>query len=624
MTTSALRKTFGRYITSAACIAASLSAGHAVAAPGPGIGNLDCGDNEYFKPFAFLENPTDPKGTNVSVMIRGYFMTVFAPDSGRPPGHIGIYDVSNPKAPNRVRLVSGGDTDVFREAHSLPIAIINGKQYIAFQTTQGMQFWDFTDPLTARKVGQINLPGVTGGDYENVAWQASWQGKYLYVSGGNLGIFVIDAGDPTQPRLLTQVATGTTGGFRVGPLFALGDYLVISNMDQGGSYAVLDIRTPDRPALLSRIGNQPRMYAIVVGANDRIYTAGRDGNFLNHSFSDPTKITLVKNALIGEDQLYAATQDHFVYLGRQNNVVKVDMTDEQNPQVVGQGTLGRDHPDHGQVTPLGNLIFIGNDHGTGSAFFCHQRGRDTIPLEVQSTYPKADSTGVSPSSRISMLFSDFVDMDKVTEENIVVREVGGDPMDGIFSYAFNTLSFGPNEPFATDTTYEVVLKAGGLSDVMGNALTEEVVLRFSTGDEIVIPPDEEVDPPDEEPASGGTSGMGGGSTSSGGAPSGGSTAGMGGSALGGSTFGAGGALGSGGTFASGGSGGALSSVGGATSVGGTASSVGGTGDPSPPDDSSLDGGGCSVPGAPTPFGSGPRALLAIAALAMSRLRMRRR
>lgn len=608
MTTSASSRPLARTLTALAFLASLTCASVSEAAPGPGIGNLDCGDAEYFKPFAFVENTSDPKGTNVAVMIRGYFMTVFAPDSGRPPGHIGIYDVSNPKSPMRVKHITGGDTTVFREAHSLPIALIDGKQYIAFQTTAGMQFWDFTDPLDPRRVGKIDLPGVTGGDYENVAWQSSWQGRYLYVSGGNLGIFVIDAADPTQPKLLSQIATGQTGGFRVGPLFALGDYLVISNMDQGGAYAVLDISIPDKPALLSRIGNQPRMYAIVVGANDRIYTAGRDGNFLNHSFSDPRKITLVKDAMIGQDQLYAATQDHFVFLGRQNNVVKVDMTNEQNPTVVGEGNLGRGNPDHGQVTPIGNLIFIGNDHGTGSAFFCHQRGKDTIPLEVQSSYPKPDATGVGPNSRVSLLMSDFVDFDKVTEENVFVRPAGGEPIKGIFTYAFNTLSFSPDQPFETDKTYEVVIPAGGLSDSMGNALEEEFVLRFSTGDEIVIP-DDDVDPPDEEPATGGASGVGGapvvgagGQLSSGGAASGGAV-----------NVGSGGG---GGTLASGGappgaSGGAL--------VG-----TGGTTDLDPPAEEDVSGGGCSYQG-PGSSSSGWAllSLLSLAWVGVRRLRVRR-
>ncbi len=512
--------------------------GLAAAATGPGIGNLDCGDAEYFKPFAFIENTTSgPNGTNVSVMIRGYFMTIFAPDSGKPPGEIGLYDVSNPKAPKEVRHVENGDTNIFREAHSLPIALIDGKYYIAIQSTKGIQFWDFTDPMTASKIGNIDLPGVNGGDYEDVAWQTSWQGRYLYVSGGNRGIYVVDAADPTNPELLTQVPTSETGGFRVGPLFALGDYLVISNMDQGGAYAVLDISVPDDPALLAQRGNEPRMYAIAVGANDRIYTAGRDGNFLIHSFSDPTNISLVKNALVGQDQLYAAVQDEFVFLGRQNNVVKVDVTNEQNPMVVGEGTLNRDHPDHGQVTPMGNLIFIGNDHGSGSAFFCHQHGKDMKPLVAESVYPKDGSSGVPATARVSILFSDFVDTETLAGENVVIRPVGGEPLDGIFTYAFNTLSFGPTEPFAADTTYEVILAADGLRDVMGNALNEAVLVRFSTGDTVVVPPPEE-----PEPSAGGAGGGGG---TAGTATSGGTSA-IGGSSAagtGGLPSGAGGATG---------------------------------------------------------------------------------
>ncbi len=519
-------------------------------------------------------------------MIRGYFMTIFAPDSGAPPGEIGIYDVSNPKAPREVKHIKNQDTTKLREAHSLPVAFIDGKQYVALQTISGMQFWDFTDPLAAERIGNIDLPGVNGGDYENVAWQSTWQGRYLYVSGGNQGIYIIDAANPRDPKLLNKVSTSVTGGFRVGPLFALGDYLVISNMDQGGRYAILDITVPDQPALLSQLGNQPRMYAIAVG-KDRIYTAGRDGNFLIHSFEDPTKIDLVKNALVGQDQLYAAAQDEFVFLGRQNNVVKVDVTDEQNPRVVGEGTLGRGNPDHGQVTPMGNLIFIGNDHGTGSALFCHQLGRDTTPPTVQATYPKADSTGVAPTSRLSLLFSDYIDTETLTPESVVVRKAGGETVDGIFTYAFNTLSFGPEAPFEVDTTYEVVLPAGGVKDVMGNALEEEVLVRFSTGDSVVVPP-----PP--PPATGGADGAGGGS--GGGATSG----------------------GSGGTL---GTGAAPSAMGGTPGAGGNATGgapldgVGGqVSSPSSP--SSDEAGGCALVGtAPLSGGAGfGGLLLSLAAL----------
>lgn len=481
----------------------------AAAQVGPGIGNIDCGQAEYFKPFAFIDhqNGGDPHGQNVTTMIRGYFLTVYAPDSGLPPGRIGVYDVSDPHTPQLAKYYSGGDTNNFREQHSLPVGLIDGKQYIAMQTRAGIQFWDFTDPLNAYVAGRIDLPGVTGGDYENVAWQASWQGHYLYVAGGNQGIYVINAADPLNPSLLTQVSTSKTGGFRVGPLFAVGDLLVMSNMDQGGNFGVLDISNPAQPALLDTLGNAPRMYAITVGANHRFYTAGRDGNFLIHSFSDPTNITQVKNAFIGQDQLYTAVQDHYVFIGRQENVIKVDVTNEQDPQVVGEGTLNRDHPDHGQVTPMGNLIYIGNDHGSGSAFFCHQMGQDTTPLVAQTIYPKDGATSISSDARVTIVFSDFVDLEKVSPETITIRPVGGEAIPGIYTYQFNQLSFSPDEPFPDDTTFQVHIPAGGLADVMGNALSEDALFHFSTGSDVSLPVP---DPPPPPMGSGGaTTGAGG-------------------------------------------------------------------------------------------------------------------
>ena len=84
-------------------------------------------------------------------MIRGYFMTVFAPDS-HPPGEIALSDLSNPKSPVEVDHIENADTDQFREAHLLPVALIDDRQYIAFQTISGIQFCDFTDPLSAEHI----------------------------------------------------------------------------------------------------------------------------------------------------------------------------------------------------------------------------------------------------------------------------------------------------------------------------------------------------------------------------------------------------------------------------------------------------------------------------------------
>lgn len=447
----------------------------------------DCKPSELFQPLAFVENTQGgPMGANVVIVTHGYLMVLFAPDSGRPPGVLHFYDVSKPRQPVLKHRVSDAHTARFREAHSLPVTFVGGKEYAAIQTIDGVQFWDLTNPLAAAYVSQLDLPGVAGGDYDNVAWQADWQGRYLFVSGANQGIYVIDTQDLNRPTLLAKVPNGRTGGFRVGPIFARGPYLVVSNMDQNGAYSVLDITEPEQPALLDTVRGLPRMYSMTA-TGKRIYGAGRDGDFLIHSFSDPTSIEQVRVARIEQDSLYVAAQDHFVFSGRQDDFVKIDVRDEENPVIVGQGALGRDRPDHGQVTPLGNLLFVGNDHGSGSALFCHAE-RDDMPPAVDAIFPAHGSVQQDPRSRVTIVFTDFIDTRTLGPATVAVRPRGGTALPGVYSYNFNTVSFSPNTELEPNATYEIVLAKGGVRDVTGNGLAEEIVARFSTGNAIAVPP----------------------------------------------------------------------------------------------------------------------------------------
>jgi MYXO-CTERM domain-containing protein len=547
-----------------------------------------CSAGELYRP-AFVENTQGgPAGANVAIVSHGFFMVLFAPDSGAPPGILHVYDFSNPRNAILKARYDDAHTARFREAHSMPIGIIDGTEYVAIQTIDGIQFWDITDPVNATHVSSLDLPGVRGGDYENVAWQADWQGRTLFVTGGNQGLYVIDAADPRQPEPSRQVPTGQMGGFRVGPLFARGSMLVISNMDQNGAYSVLDITDPTEPTLLATKGGLPRLYSIAATGN-RIYGAGRDGDFTIHSFDNPTSIEEVSITRIEQDSLYVAPQDHFVYSGRQDNFVKIDVSDEQNPTIVGEGTLGRDHPDHGQVTPLGNWVFIGNDHGSGSAFFCHAES-DDLPPAAHAIFPKDGSTFQDPRSAITIVFSDFVDTTTIGPSTIAIRASGGQPLDGIYTYNFNTVSFTPDAPFSPNTTFEVAIADGGVRDVMGNAFQGERITRFSTGDAIVVAP------PPPPPSSGGEAGA---------------------SANGGA---AGAPSGDGGT----GPGGTGSQAGGTSPVGPSAGSQPANGPSAVPDGSSDDT-GCTCRVAAPPGSSIVRPLgLVAAVLGLGALRRRRR
>jgi hypothetical protein len=74
-------------------------------------------------------------------------------------------------------------------------------------------------------------------------------------------------------------------------------------------------------------------------------------------------------------------------------------------------------------------------------------------------------------------------MTTVNEETFFVREATAcAPVAGARSYSsFNALSFGAQQPLAANTTSEIVIPAGGLKDLAGNAIDKQTVVRFSTG-----------------------------------------------------------------------------------------------------------------------------------------------
>jgi hypothetical protein len=92
----------------------------------------------------------------------------------------------------------------------------------------------------------------------------------------------------------------------------------------------------------------------------------------------------------------------------------------------------------------------------------------------------------------------------VDSTTVAIRPSGGEPLDGVYTYNTNTLSFSPTAPFAVNTTFEIALGASGVKDVSGNPLGQAIIARFATGNSIVIAP-----PPPEPDAGAMSAGTGG-------------------------------------------------------------------------------------------------------------------
>ncbi len=477
---------------------------------GPGLGNLTYTNAEYFKTISRIDKSNGipdrlislsgfgSYGTNTSIMLNGYFVTLFAPDSGFATGGFLVFDVSNPRQIKLVKRIYEpiGVTAEFRESHSLATAKINGRTYIAIQSIKGIELWDFTDVNKISRAGKLSLPGVNGGDYTDVSWQLAWQAPYLYVAGADRGVYIVDTSDPTSPQLVNRgngkpnpVPTGELGGFRVGPIFVLGNHMVLSSMEANSGLSSLDLSDPKNPLLLDAYNKQlPFFYATCFNGS-KLYGAVRYGGSKMFGFdlTDPSKFLAEDNTLLINDMLYCATQDNYVFQGSQEEVHKVDVSNPNKFALIGSGNLGiPERPDHGQVSPMGNLLYIGNDHGTGSGFIPHSILPDTTPPSVVQISPKNGATFQAVHSRIGIAFSDSILQESVDANNIIVKPIGGQPIAGTFSVLLGIVNFAPAVPLQPETTYEVIVASQGVRDFAGNKTNAEFKSTFTTDSSLTV------------------------------------------------------------------------------------------------------------------------------------------
>lgn len=458
------------------------------------LGNLSYEQSEVGVPLASFSEETftgPPGGSNTVLMLREHMIVMGSHDSGVKDGPLHVFDVSDPRQPKLLKRISNADTANLRELHAMPVALLDGRDILVFPSITGLTFFDFTDPLNPQAIGTLALEGVNGGDYDNAAWMLSWAWPYVYVGGTGNGIYVVDAHDPSKPSLVKRIQTGELGGFRIGPVYAAGNYIVASGMDaMPTQVAVLDAGDPAKPFLLVNGSAPTSMYSSVV-IGDRIYGSGEGGEYSFMTWS-PDAVSVIggKSLKLGADKGgYCTYQDAFIFCGQSSEGFrKIDVSDEANIREVAQANISVAGADSDFATVLGNLVYLGNDHGSGAALFAHDMAPDTKPPKLLAAYPQDGDLQQPLTTRITLFFSDEIDLDSIGPESIVVRALGGDAIPGVFSHSsFNAVSFGAKEALADDTTYEVVLVKDGLKDLAQNPLGEQSIVRFSTGATIEAP-----------------------------------------------------------------------------------------------------------------------------------------
>jgi hypothetical protein len=253
------------------------------------------------------------------------------------------------------------------------------------------------------------------------------------------GVAVYDIGNPAQPRLLDVIKTGGPGGYW--PELWGGDgrlYLVFPYQEPSQGMRVVDI-------------------------------------------TDPENLRFVTDVpLPGAETMYVQFQDEYAFLGSH----KVDMRTFRS--VLRLDTEGENIDTSQFLLPIGNLLATGGvGENQGLAIWAHQAEPDTRGPSVGYHIPRVGQTNYPAGSSISLLIHETLDTRTITVgTNLIVRPLGGSGISGKAVFAFDDiLTFTPDQDLLPNTTYEVILPAGGIKDVAGNGI-EEYAFTFSTGPEI--------------------------------------------------------------------------------------------------------------------------------------------
>ncbi len=476
-------------------------------AAGPGLGNLTytAGENRTRISVVNDSNPSGSSGPgdghgNVC-MHDGYLATIYTEDGGGSQAGFAFWNVSNPKAPVRVANHRPSNSKL-REPHGFGFTTgYSSRTYFIGQSTTGIQVWDWTDIAAPTLVRDIVLSGANSSDYGGV-WWVSVQAPYIYVAGGDGGLYIVDLTNPASPVIVRRT-NSQVGLSRINQVHAVGNLLIGGRVEGGKGISLMDISDPMNPVLrFSTTSNLPTPYASIFSGG-RLYFASKGAadtgparglyvyNVNFDANNQPNGLGFVDSVGSGlGDGGYLSYQDGFIFAGFSSVVAKFDARTNDVTQVfsLAPNVDGEEDIDFGTV--LGNLIFAGNDHGNGSGLIVHQTAPDTTGPSVNFVSPRSDATNQNVKSRVGVTFSDGIDIRSLNAATFIVRAVGGAPLAGKYSVSNNNMvNFSPDAPLAANTTYEIVVPAGGVKDFVGNGAPTAFSSRFSTGPSLGSPLD---------------------------------------------------------------------------------------------------------------------------------------
>lgn len=305
------------------------------------------------------------------------------------------------------------------------------------------------------------------------------------------GFSIVDASDPADAKVMDVLVDGQpraafpiskTGTFQIGPLFAVGNLLVLTNnrVGDGRGISAVDISDPRSPKLLSANTQAPGCYSMFFNGGQVFCVDGTVGVY----DVTPTSIRKVgESAQAGVGGEYVHVQDGFIHMGAEDRYAKLDKT---SLKIINNDFQLGGEAQEGFANPLGNLVMVTDDHGIGSSFVPHEANPDKTPPVVNFVSPKDGAVNQATTSRIGVTFTDQILVHTLDAATFTVRPQGGTPLKGRYSSQTNIVNFAPETPLQPNTTYELIIAKGGVQDYMGNPTGQDFTSSFSTGPTVAI------------------------------------------------------------------------------------------------------------------------------------------
>lgn len=434
--------------------------------------------------------PNDVDHHNIVHSFDGYLALPWAPEFGN--GGLSFFDFSQPCAPRKVSEVTSAD---MRETHAMAFTFSQGKWFAATNSrtgpaSGGVMLWDVTDPLRPVVASHVDVPGFTYPDgYARVVESMAWQGPWLYLASGDLGVDVIDTSNPLQPRYVKRHTFAPT--LRTFSIKAVGTLLFV-HASESPRAEFLDISDPANPQPIP--GGSFSIKDGPTGIAREAYGANLQNGFAYFARKDSGGGVIVYDvrqpgapvfAGISEPGFgnggYVFVKGSLAFVGESGGASIYDLSDLSMIRRLQSFSL---RGDLDTITPYGNIAVLSVDADAtprqSTSVVPWAERPDTIAPDVTWAWPSAN-TIVPVTMRFGVTFSEFVEPRSVFEGSVRVFETAtGARVNGQLSVQESIVTFAPLAPLEAATRYTLWIPRGGVADWNGNATTSDFTLTLET------------------------------------------------------------------------------------------------------------------------------------------------